>query len=249
MKARILLACVCIGSLSLFGNEETVSVEPKTGYRESIAFCDVHKLDIVQVGDAVLRKPSKELSSDEILSAEIQNLIEVMKATMRAAPGVGLAAPQIGKDIQLAVIEDVDHSHLNAQQLMERNRYPVPFHVIINPRIYMEENGNKVEFFEGCLSVPDFVGVVSRAESVRVECLNEHAEPVVIHAKGWYARILQHEIDHLNGILYIDRVILPTLITEENYVKLWTGKSVKDIKDNLVFNERISEEEQLETLE
>jgi peptide deformylase len=91
-----------------------------------------------------------------------------------------------------------------------------------------------VDFFEGCLSVPEFVGIVPRAKSVRVECLNERAEPIIIEAKGWYARILQHEIDHLNAILYIDRAILPTLMTEENYVKRWKGKSIQEILENLV---------------
>ena len=196
MKAWLILAYICSVPLPL----------------------DVHQLDIVQVGDSVLRRPARELSSSEILSSEIQNLIEMMKTTMRAASGVGLAAPQVGKDIQLAVIEDVDHSHLNAQKLRERHRYPVPFHVIINPRIYIEENSHKLEFFEGCLSIPGLVAMVPRAESVRVECLNERAELVVIHATGWYARILQHEIDHLNGMLYIDRAILSTLSTEENYL-------------------------------
>lgn len=191
------------------------------------------QIDIVQVGESVLRQKATELSVDEILSSEIQDLIEKMKAAMRAAPGVGLAAPQIGRPIQLAVIEDVSHSHLTPQQLAERDRHPVPFHVIINPRIYVEKDSRNVEFFEGCLSIVGFVGAVSRATSVRVECLNERAEPVIIYAKGWYARILQHEIDHLNGVLYIDRVILPTLMTEENYVKLWKGKSVKEIQSGL----------------
>ncbi len=211
-------------------------VESKIVYRQHSASCNIHKLDIVQVGDSVLRQSARELSVDEILSPEIQNLIEEMKVTMRDAPGVGLAAPQIGKSIQLAVIEDVNHSHLTPQQLEEHNRDRVPFHVIINPRIYIEQETDEVEFFEGCLSIPEFVGIVPRAEAVRVECLNEHAEPVVIHAKGWYARILQHEIDHLNGTLYIDRVDLPTLITTENYVKLWKQKSVQEIKANLSFN-------------
>ncbi len=201
----------------------------------------MQKLDIVQVGHPVLRQIARKLSVEEILSPEIQNLIETMKATMRAAPGVGLAAPQIGKSIQLAVIEDIDHSHLNAQQLAERNRHPVPFHVIINPRIYIEESTNKVEFFEGCLSVPEFVGVVPRAESIRVECLNERGEPVVIQAKGWYARILQHEIDHLNGTLYIDKAQLPTVMTAENYVKFYKDKSVKEIQANLFLNNANSE--------
>jgi len=211
-------------------------VEAKIIYREPLDACDIEQLDIVQVGHPVLRKIARELSREEILSPEIQDLIQHMKTTMRAAPGVGLAAPQIGQSLQLAVIEDMDHSQLNAKQLEERNRYPVPFHVIINPRLYIEEYADTAEFFEGCLSVPQFVGVVPRAESVRVECLNELAEPVVIHAKGWYARILQHEIDHLNGTLYIDRAQLPTLITMENYVKLYKDKSVREVQDHLRLN-------------
>ena len=153
-----------------------------------------------------------------------------MKATMRAASGVGLAAPQIGKSLQLAVIEDMDHRNLNAEQLAARDRHLVPFHVSINPRLYIDESTGNAEFFEGCLSVPEFVGVVPRAGSVRVECLNEKAEPVVIHAKGWYARILQNEIDHLNGTLYIDKAQLPTLMTTENYIKLYKDKGIQEIQ-------------------
>jgi peptide deformylase len=213
-------------------------VESKTIYRSKPDSCDSDKLDIVQVGDAVLRKPARELSRDEILSQEIQELIKKMKTTMRASSGVGLAAPQVGKSIQLAVIEDVDHSHLTAEQLAERNRSVVPFHVIINPRIFIDEKSEKAEFFEGCLSVPQFLGIVPRATSVRVECLNEHAQRITIHAKGWYARILQHEIDHLMGTLFIDRAPLPTLITEESYVKLWKNKSIQEIQSNLIYKKK-----------
>jgi len=220
MKRCFVFIWLCISSCLLCDNEKFVDKEM-----------------IIQIGDPILRKSARALSHDEILSPDIQNLIERMKATMRAAPGVGLAATQIGRSVQLAVIEDIDHRHLNAQQLADRNRYPVPFHVIINPHIYIEEGSHTIEFFEGCLSIPAFLGVVPRAESVRVECLNERAEPVVIQAKGWYARILQHEIDHLNGTLYIDRTILPTLMTEESYVKLWQGKSVQEIQASLIFND------------
>jgi peptide deformylase len=80
------------------------------------------------------------------------------------------------------------------------------------------------------------MGIVPRAKSVRVECLNEKAEPVVIQATGWYARILQHETDHLNSTLYIDRALLPTLMTEQNYVKLWKQKSTKEILNSLMPN-------------
>jgi len=149
-----------------------------------------------------------------------------MVVSMREAPGVGLAAPQIGKPIQLAVIEDMDQSHLTADEIAERDRRPVPLHVVINPKLTIEE-ADPASFFEGCLSVPSFLGVVPRAKAVRVDCLNERAEPVVIRAKGWHARILQHEIDHLNGTLFIDRALKETLMTDENYIRLWCRLPIK----------------------
>jgi peptide deformylase len=226
---------VKIDSHKVEGNFIPISsiVESKIVYQQPLDACDIQKLDIVEVGHPVLRQIAKELSVEEILSPEIQDLIQTMKATMRAAPGVGLAAPQIGKALQIVVIEDMDHSHLTAQQLTERNRYKVPFHVLINPKLYIEESAEERTFFEGCLSVPKFVGAVPRAESVIVEGLNERGEPVVIHANGWYARILQHEIDHLNGTLYIDKAHLSTLVTMENYIKLHKDKSVKQIHAEL----------------
>lgn len=234
MKEWLVIAHLCTLASLLSANEEA------TNKREIIMeemnhypYSPNHLLEIVQVGHPVLRQAARELSVEEIKSSEIQELIECMKATMRAAPGVGLAAPQIGKSLQLVVIEDMNHSHLNDEQLAERNRYPVSFHVIINPKIYMEKTADKTEFFEGCLSVPQFVGVVPRADSVRVECMNEKGEPVVILANGWYARILQHEIDHLNGTLYIDKVQLPTLMTSENYIQFYKDKSVEQIQTDL----------------
>src|SRR5581483_11257106 len=211
-------------------------IESKTVYQKPIANCQLQKLDIVQLGHPVLRQIARELSVEEILSPEIQELIEAMKATMRAAPGVGLAAPQVGRSLQLAVIEDMDHSLLNAEQLRERNRFQVPFHVIINPRLFIEESSDLAEFFEGCLSIPELAGIVPRAKSVRVECLNERGEPIVIHGTGWYARILQHEIDHLNATLFIDKVQQSTLMTNENYVKLYKNKSIKEVQTALTMH-------------
>jgi peptide deformylase len=208
--------------------------ESKVIYRSPSEGSNKNILAIVEIGDPVLRKPAKELTKEEILSPEVQHLILEMKEAMRTAPGVGLAAPQIGQSLQIAVIEDLDHTQLTKEQLAERERYKVPYHVIINPRITIEESG-MAEFFEGCLSIPDLVGIVSRAKSVRVECLNERAEPVVIQAKGWYARILQHEIDHLNGTLFVDHVKLPSLMTSENYVKFWKDKSIDKTLEELTF--------------
>src|SRR6266567_4705825 len=141
-------------------------------------------LQIVQVGHPVLRQPSHQLSADEIRSASIQQLIGLMRETMRDAPGVGLAAPQVGLPIQLAVVEDRPEyiKGLAAEQLAERERAPVEFQVIINPRISVVGRSS-AEFFEGCLSVSGFAALVRRASEVRVECLNEGAEPITLEAR------------------------------------------------------------------
>jgi len=160
-------------------------------------------LEIVQVGHPALREPSRPLTREEILSPALQRLIDDMRDTMRAAPGVGLAAPQIGLGLQLAVMEDL--AHVDPEDANERERHPVPFHVMINPVLTVEDPG-PVVFYEGCLSLAGYGARVGRARAVRVDALDERAEPVVLRARGWYARILQHEYDHLQGTMYIDRM-------------------------------------------
>ena len=185
-------------------------------------------LKIVQTGDPILRRISRSLTPEEIRSSSIQQLIESMRDTMRAAPGVGLAAPQIGESLQLAVIEDrIEYIRdFSADQLKERQRDAIDFHVIINPKISFV-NESTAEFFEGCLSVEGFGAVVRRALNVRVECLNERAESITIDAHGWYARILQHEIDHLNGALYIDRMDTRTFSTTDNLLQHGQTRSIQ----------------------
>jgi len=183
------------------------------------------KVKIVQAGDPVLRERGRELTKDEIKSPEVQRLIELMRDTMHEAPGVGLAAPQVGVSVQLAVIEDQPEylAHHTAEGLAKAQRSAVPFHVIINPKLTLLGN-ESAQFFEGCLSVEGYQAIVDRSLNVRVECLNERGEEVTINAHGWYARILQHEIDHLNGTLYIDRMKTRTFTTSENL--LLFGKDV-----------------------
>ena len=192
------------------------------------------RLKIVQAGDEVLRQRARELLRDEILSAETQCLIDHMKDTMRDAPGVGLAAPQVGVALQLAVIEDRQeyHAKLNPAQLAERQRRPVEFHVIINPRI-VAASESTVEFFEGCLSVAGYAAIVPRGQTVTVEFLDERAEPRRVDASGWYARILQHEIDHLSGILYTDRMHPRTFSTLENVERLWKDSPISAVRTKL----------------
>ena len=176
-------------------------------------------LKIVQVGEPVLRQYGRSLAPSEIVGPEMQRLIELMRETMRDAPGVGLAAPQIGLPLQLAVIEDVAESE-------GQDRKPVPFHVIVNPKLTL--GPETVEHFEGCLSVEGFQGVVPRARTVHVDALDHQGKPISIDATGWYARILQHEIDHLHGTLYIDRMHTRTFATARN-MQYWAGAKVTDV--------------------
>jgi len=174
-------------------------------------------LKIVQTGEPVLRQVARTLTKKEILSPGIQQLIELMRETMRDAPGVGLAAPQVGVPLQLAVIEDDDEylRHMPQKRLDEQERKAVPFHVIVNPKITVTDV-SPVTHFEGCLSVAGFSALVPRARAVRVEALGHKGEPVTIEAGGWYARILQHETDHLFGRLYIDRMLSRSFATNDN---------------------------------
>jgi peptide deformylase len=188
------------------------------------------RLKIVQVGDPVLRQQARPLTPDEIRGAEIQQLIDLMRETMRDAPGVGLAAPQIGESIQLIVVEDLPGytEQVPAEELSAREREPVPFQVLANPTLSIV-GGETRTFFEGCLSLTGFTALAPRALGVRVDALNEQAEPVTIEARGWYARILQHEIDHLGGRLYIDRMLSRSFMGEAQYLRRWRGKPVEDV--------------------
>lgn len=177
-------------------------------------------LEIVQVGHPVLRQEARELSLEELASARIQKLIEDMRETMRAAPGVGLAAPQVGEALQLVVIEDPPeyHAKLTPEELAAREREAVPFHVLVNPTLTVRSD-EMVSAYEGCLSFSGFSMIVPRARKVRVEALDENGQRVVRVATGWYARILQHEVDHLGGTVCIDRAETRTLTTTDNYTK------------------------------
>jgi peptide deformylase len=188
------------------------------------------RLKIVQAGEPVLRQRAKALTAAELRSREIQELIEWMRETMRDAPGVGLAAPQVGLSLQLAVIEDKPEytKGATAEFLKERERKPVAFHVIVNPKITPGKNEWR-EFFEGCLSLAGFTALVPRARSVTVECLDHKGEPRVIEASGWYARILQHEIDHLDGAMYVDRMHTRTLMSVDNFNRFWKEKPEKEL--------------------
>jgi peptide deformylase len=192
------------------------------------------RLKLVQAGEPILRAVAQPLAVKELASRGIQRLIEDMRETLEDAPGVGLAAPQVGVSVQLAIIQDLPEytRDLPAEQLTERERQAVPFHVIVNP-VLKPIGKPTVEFFEGCLSVNGFTAVVPRYRNVQVTCLDEKGTKRVIQASGWYARILQHEIDHLNGTLYIDRMRSRTFCSLENYGRYWKSQSVSDVLKQL----------------
>jgi peptide deformylase len=200
------------------------------------------RLKIVQTGETVLRERARSLALDEIRSQETQDLIADMRETMYDAPGVGLAAPQVGLPLQLAVIEDKAEYTRDAPSdfVKERERKPVPFHVIINPQLTLLDEPKR-EFFEGCLSLPGYTAVVARARRVVVDCLDEHGKARRIEASGWYARILQHEIDHLNGTLYIDRMYTRSLMSMENFNRYWKDKPIDQVKKSIGWDQDFKE--------
>jgi peptide deformylase len=189
-------------------------------------------LPIVQVGDPVLRQSARPLDLAELATPRIQQLIADMRDTMRAAPGVGLAAPQIGESLRLVVIEDPPafHDKLTPEELAAREREAVPFHVLVNPTLTVRTE-EVVDAFEGCLSFAGFSMIVPRARKVRVEALDETGQRVVKVATGWYARILQHEVDHLNGIVCCDRMDSRTLTTGDNFTKHWRNRSLAEVRE------------------
>jgi peptide deformylase len=192
------------------------------------------RLKLVQVGEPVLRAAAERLAPKEIASREIARLIEDMRETLEDAPGVGLAAPQVGVPLQLAIIQDLPEysKDIPVEQLAERERLPVPFHVVINP-VLKPVGKSRVEFFEGCLSLEGFTALVPRYRQVRVTCLDETGRRRTIEARGWYARILQHETDHLNGALYIDRMRSRSFCSLENYAREWKSKSIREVISDL----------------
>ncbi|HEY1279952.1 MAG TPA: peptide deformylase [Acidimicrobiales bacterium] len=157
---------------------------------------------ILTLGDPVLRRPARDVTPQELASSDVQQLIDDLIDTMHAAHGAGLAAPQIGDGRRIAVIE-VDHN--------PRYPYkpPIPLTVVVNPMITPVDD-ERYRSNEGCLSVPDLRGDVERAVRVRVEHLDRNGDRHDDVKVGLTAGTFQHECDHLDGVLFVDRVRDPT---------------------------------------
>jgi peptide deformylase len=173
-------------------------------------------LKVARLGHPVLRQQAEPVPVGDIRSAGVQRLIDDMVETMREYDGAGLAANQVHTLLQIAVIE------------VETNpRYPdapgIPLTVLINP-VVTPLTEEREDGWEGCLSVPGLRGVVSRHTAVRLESYDREGHPVDVVAKDFFARVIQHETDHLKGIVYVDRMSdLRTLSHIAEWNKHWLG--------------------------
>ncbi len=165
--------------------------------------------EIVTTPDPVLRRKAHKVTK---FDKDLQTLIDDMVETMRAAPGVGLAAPQVGISERLIVVEYGDD---------EDEEAPKRLFAVINPEI-IEASEEKVEGIEGCLSIPRIQGEVERHKKVVIKGYNRQGKPVKIKASGWIARIFQHEIDHLEGVLFTDKA-----------TKVWRAKEDEVVTDEV----------------
>ncbi len=155
--------------------------------------------EIVTVPDPVLRRKAQKVTK---FDDKLQALIDDMVETMREAPGVGLAAPQIGVLEQVIVVEYFEKEEDEERE--DAEAAPKRLYVVVNPEI-TRTSSETVSGAEGCLSIPGYLGEVERFETITVKGQNRRGQPITLKLKDWTARIFQHEIDHLNGILFTDR--------------------------------------------
>ena len=150
--------------------------------------------EIVTIPEPVLRKKARKVTD---FGPELQVLIDDMVETMRNAPGVGLAAPQVASPLRVIVVEFGDE---------ENEEIPPKLYTMVNPEI-VRVSEETVVGTEGCLSIPAFIGDVERLDQITIKGQNRYGKPMRVKASGWLARIFQHEIDHLNGVLFTDRAL------------------------------------------
>ena len=169
---------------------------------------------IVTLPDPVLRRKARAVTT---FDKKLQTVIDDMIETMRAAPGVGLAAPQVGISERLIVVEYYQNE--KAEEAEDETKKKV--WVVLNPEI-VKASEEKVMGVEGCLSVPNLVGEVERHAAIQVKGLNRRGQPMRVKAQGWLARIFQHEVDHLNGVVFTDRA-----------TRVWLPETEEEKKDRV----------------
>ncbi|MFO0556096.1 MAG: peptide deformylase [Polyangiaceae bacterium] len=192
------------------------------------------KHDIVRAGHPVLRGCADPVTEEELGQKPLLALVRTMVEAMRRAPGVGLAAPQIGVAKRVIVLEDAERlmATLPAALRAERARAPFTLRVIVNPvlEIVGEE---RATFYEGCLSVPGWCALVERSTEVLVTGTDEKGAAVSWRASGWPARILQHEVDHLEGLLYVDRMITRTFADNTEVSARYANLPIAEVRAKL----------------
>ncbi len=189
---------------------------------------------IVQAGDRVLRRRAHEVPVELLGTPELHSLVSIMIEAMRRAPGVGLAAPQIGVPLRLFVAEDQEEriEQIPAETREERGRVALPLKVLVNPTV-VADGEEQATFYEGCLSVRGYGALVTRAHAVRVSGTDHEGREVALRLEGWPARIMQHEMDHLEGMLYVDRMLTRSFASEAELARL-SAEPVEEVMDELV---------------
>ena len=181
--------------------------------------------NIAQIGHPILRNKTKDIPINEIKSENTQKIIEKMIKTMRKHNGAGLAANQIYEPIRICIIEVLDnprYKHLNT----------IPLKVLINPKVIIKKDTATFNSYEGCLSVPNLRGKVKRYNTINVTYYTKDAKKITEDIKGLESIVYQHEIDHLDGYLFTDKVEdNSTLVTYENYQKYYEEGYKKELEN------------------
>jgi len=185
----------------------------------------IKDLNIAQIGHPILRNKTKDIPINEIKSENTQKIIEKMIKTMRKHNGAGLAANQIYEPIRICIIEVLDnprYKHLNT----------IPLKILINPKVIIKKDTATFNSYEGCLSVPNLRGKVRRYNSINVTYYTMDAKKITENIKGLESIVYQHEIDHLDGYLFTDKVEdNSTLVTYENYQKYYEEEYKKELEN------------------
>ena len=182
-------------------------------------------LNIAQIGHPILRNKTKDIPINDIKSDNTQKIIEKMIKTMRKHNGAGLAANQIYEPVSICIVEVLDnprYKHLNN----------IPLKVLINPKVIIKKDSATFNSYEGCLSVPNLRGKVKRYNTINVTYYNMDAKKITEDIKGLESIVYQHEIDHLHGYLFTDKVEdNSTLVTYENYQKYYEEEYKKELEN------------------
>ncbi|WP_028278705.1 peptide deformylase [Arthrobacter sp. H5] len=186
---------------------------------------------IVQLGHPALRGRAMEFDG-QLSDSELTALLAKMREAMHAAPGVGLAAPQLGIPLRVAVIEDILMP--DSETALHRERTPLPYFAVVNPR-YTAVGRETSSFFEGCLSFAGWQAVVERATTVRLDWTMPDGTAATQQFAGWPARIIQHETDHLDGVIYIDKASSRSLMSSVEYGERWARPGIEEAQRALGF--------------